>query len=180
MHDDPSGIADESVDSFIARRFGRPVAEELASAGIHGIYAGDTRRLSVRAVLPALWELEKEWGSVVLGALFGAFARRRGWKKSSPWRAWQEAEVEEMQRVKERVRAKGGQALVDGMEKASVWGVKGGLQVLTETLRDKLEAEGVEFWMGEKGKVEQVEKVEGVWQVSQTILFPPEAHAHIS
>lgn len=176
MHNDPSGVADESVDSFIARRFGRPVAEELASAGIHGIYAGDTRRLSVRAVLPALWELEKEWGSVVLGALFGAFARRRGWKKNSPWRARQEAELKEMERVKKRVRAKGGEALVNEMEKASVWGVKGGLQVLTETLRDKLEAEGVEFWMGDKGKVEHVEKVEGLWQVSQPRVLPYEAH----
>ncbi|BGP32062.1 oxygen-dependent protoporphyrinogen oxidase [Rhodotorula toruloides] len=165
LHDDPSGLADESVDSFIARRFGRRLADELASAGIHGIYAGDTRRLSVRAVLPALWELEKEWGSVVLGALFGSFARRRGWKKSSPWRIRQQAEMEEMERVKERIRANGGEALVEDMEKASVWGVKGGLQVLTETLREKLEAEGVEFWIGEKGKVEHVEKVEEGWQI---------------
>ncbi|BGP24634.1 protoporphyrinogen oxidase [Rhodotorula toruloides] len=165
LHGDPSGVADESVDEFTARRFGRALADELASAGIHGIYAGDTRRLSIRAVLPALWELEKEWGSVILGALFGSFARKRGWKENSPWRIRQQAEMEETERVKERIRANGGDALVEVMEKASVWGVKGGLQTLTETLREKLEAEGVEFWMGKKGKVEHVEKVGGAWQI---------------
>lgn len=108
---------------------------------------------------------------MVIGALVGSFARRRGWKKNSPWRMRQQAEAEEMEHVKGRIRAQGGEALVEDMEKASVWGVKGGLQVLTETLREKLEAEGVEFWMGEKGKVEHVEQVEGGWQVSPSECF---------
>ncbi|BGP16158.1 oxygen-dependent protoporphyrinogen oxidase [Rhodosporidiobolus nylandii] len=140
----------------------------MASAMIHGIYAGDTRRLSIRAVFPQLWEAEREWGSVVLAGLFGGLARRKGWKKKSAWRLQKEKEDAEMEQVKSRLRDSGaeGQELVKSMEGASVWGIRGGLQGLTETLEERLRKEGVEFWMGEQGSVEQVEKVEGNWQVT--------------
>ncbi|GAA5832599.1 hypothetical protein JCM3770_004790, partial [Rhodotorula araucariae] len=158
---------DESVDTFFARRFGRVLADEMLSAMIHGIYAGDARRLSVRAVFPQLWEAERECGSVVLAGLFGGLARRRGWKRRSAWRARQEGEVDEMRRIKARVRASGdeGALLVERMDGASVWGIKGGIQGLTDTLRDRLRDQGVEFWMGERGRVEQVKKLEDGWRV---------------
>ncbi|BGP40042.1 oxygen-dependent protoporphyrinogen oxidase [Rhodotorula kratochvilovae] len=166
LHALPDG-GDESVDAFFARRFGRVLADEMLSAMIHGIYAGDARRLSVRAVFPQLWEAEREWGSVVLAGLFGGLARRRGWKERSVWRARQEGEEGEMRAIKARLRASGdeGEQLVGRMEKASVWGVKGGLQGLTETLRDRLRDEGIEFWMGEKGRIEQVVKVRNGWRI---------------
>lgn len=171
-HDLPDG-GDESVDAFFARRFGKPIAEEMASAMIHGIYSGDSRRLSVRAVFPQLWEAEREWGSVVLAGLLGGFARRRGWKNKSAWRVAKEKEDEEMEKVKSGLRASGkeGEELVGRTEGASVWGVRGGLQELTLALEERLRKEGVEFWMGEQGKVEKVEKVEGNWKVRCS--FPP-------
>ncbi|GJN89373.1 hypothetical protein Rhopal_002353-T1 [Rhodotorula paludigena] len=167
LHADPSGAADESVDAFFTRRFGPVLASELVSAMIHGIYAGDARRLSVRAVFPQLWDAEREWGSVVLAGVFGRWARERGWKEKSAWRVRVEAEEVEMRRVKERIRESGaeGEELVQDMEKASVWGVKGGLQGLTEQLRERLAGEGVEFRMGEKGRVEEVVKVDGRWRI---------------
>ncbi|BGP48150.1 oxygen-dependent protoporphyrinogen oxidase [Rhodotorula kratochvilovae] len=174
LHALPDG-GDESVDAFFARRFGRVLADEMLSAMIHGIYAGDARRLSVRAVFPQLWEAEREWGSVVLAGLFGGLARRRGWKERSVWRARQEGEEGEMRAIKARLRASGdeGEQLVGRMEKASVWGVKGGLQGLTETLRDRLRDEGIEFWMGEKGRIEQVVKVRNGWRLLPSSLAPP-------
>ncbi|KAI5481922.1 protoporphyrinogen oxidase [Pseudohyphozyma bogoriensis] len=57
----PSG-GDESIDAFFSRRFGAKLGEELASAMVHGIYSGDSRRLSIRACFPGLWEAEREWG----------------------------------------------------------------------------------------------------------------------
>lgn len=164
-----SGHGDESVDSFFSRRFGKPLAEEMISAMIHGIYAGDSRKLSVRAVFPQLWEAEREFGSVILAGLFGGIARRKGWKEKSAWRKNVEKEEREMERIKERIRETGreGKELVEAMEKASVWGVKGGLQEITIRMKEWLEREGVEVRIGgEKGSVEAIERNEnGDWRV---------------
>lgn len=63
---------DESVDSFLSRRFGRKVARVLGSAMVHGIWAADSRELSVRASFPSLWEVEERgWGGVMRGILRG-------------------------------------------------------------------------------------------------------------
>ena len=37
---------------------------------MHGIYAGDTDKLSIKSCFPSIYELEKEHGSVVKGMLF--------------------------------------------------------------------------------------------------------------
>jgi len=66
----PTGAHDESVDSFLSRRFGDTFARIFGSALVHGIYATDSRTLSVRAAFPILWEAEERgWGSVVRGFL---------------------------------------------------------------------------------------------------------------
>ncbi|KAI2622450.1 Protoporphyrinogen oxidase [Hypoxylon sp. NC1633] len=54
----PSGIQDESVGSFLSRHFGRRLVDNLASAIAHGLNAGDVHRISAKALLPSLWELE--------------------------------------------------------------------------------------------------------------------------
>ncbi|GAA5918162.1 hypothetical protein JCM1841_005281 [Sporobolomyces salmonicolor] len=166
-HSQPDG-GDESVDAFFARRFGRALADEMVSAMVHGIYAGDARRLSVRAVFPQLWDAEREWGSVVLAGVVGAFARRRGWKRASGYRRRVEQEADEMEAVKARMRASGdeGSALVAAMERASVWGVKSGVQEITARQKEWLEEHGVEVWRGREGRVERVEKVGGAWRVT--------------
>lgn len=137
---------------------------------IHGIYSGDTRLLSVRVVFPGLWDAEREWGSVILAALFGGWWRKwiRGGKKSA-YRVMVEAEEKELEKVKERVRDRvpQGVTLCERMESASVWGVEGGLEKLTDGVRDWLEKEGVEIWKGEKGQVLGVEAIKGGWRVSR-------------
>lgn len=73
---DPS-LKDESVGSFITRRFGdESFSENLASAIFHGIYAGNVWNLSVRAILPTLWEQEKKHGSIMRAWADSAFSRR--------------------------------------------------------------------------------------------------------
>ena len=52
----PEELDDESLDTLITWLFGRETAE-LASALAHGIYAADSRKLSVRAGFPALWNI---------------------------------------------------------------------------------------------------------------------------
>lgn len=53
-----SDVNDESVGDFLARRFGKNVTDNIASAFFHGIYAGDLYKLSARTLLPLLWYLE--------------------------------------------------------------------------------------------------------------------------
>lgn len=54
----PENVKDESVGSFISRRYGKPITDNLVSALFHGIYAGNIYNLSARTLLPKLWYLE--------------------------------------------------------------------------------------------------------------------------
>lgn len=56
---------DESLASFVTRRFGREVLERLAQPLIGGIYSGDPSRLSMQATLPQFVEMERKYGSLV-------------------------------------------------------------------------------------------------------------------
>jgi len=59
-------VEDESVDAFFTRRFGPEFARIFASALVHGIYAMDSRKLSLRAAFPMLWNAEDYGGGSVL------------------------------------------------------------------------------------------------------------------
>ena len=64
----PADLKDESVDVFLTRRFGHDFARTFGSAIGHGIYACDSRKLSVRAAFPTLWKAEERGeGSIVRG-----------------------------------------------------------------------------------------------------------------
>lgn len=65
---------DESVSSFISRRFNSQVADNLVSAVIHGIYAGDIDQLSAQALFGPIRNLEH---SGVLYGLITNAARTR-------------------------------------------------------------------------------------------------------
>ena len=66
-----TGGADESVDSFIRRRFGAEVAERVAAPLLGAIYTNDTRRLSLMATVAHLRAYEQEHGSLLLASLRG-------------------------------------------------------------------------------------------------------------
>jgi len=76
---------DESIEDFIARRFGREAARRLAAPLLGGIYAGDIGELSVLSTFPQLVDVEKKHGSLARGLLALQLARARqngGAKKS--------------------------------------------------------------------------------------------------
>jgi len=58
---------DESLASFVTRRFGREVLDRLAQPLIAGIYSADPRRLSMRATLPRFLDVERRHGSLIRG-----------------------------------------------------------------------------------------------------------------
>jgi oxygen-dependent protoporphyrinogen oxidase len=49
---------DESVHGFAARRIGRQAADVLVQAMVSGVFAGDAKRLSLRATFPKMWAME--------------------------------------------------------------------------------------------------------------------------
>lgn len=125
-------LADESVHSFFARRFGEPLAENIASAMIHGIYAGDSRELSMQSVLPALVDAEQKHGSVLRAAL--------------PWEKYLNKYFRDEQRNRSREdRAKMAEvagrldpALVARVKDASIYSFPNGLSEIVGALEDHL------------------------------------------
>ncbi len=57
--------ADESIGSFIGRRFGREAVTYLAEPLLAGIHAGDVNRLSMRGLFPRFVDAERKYGSVL-------------------------------------------------------------------------------------------------------------------
>jgi oxygen-dependent protoporphyrinogen oxidase len=60
---------DESMESFVCRRFGREMFERLVQPLIGGIYTADPRMLSLSATMPRFIQMEQQYGSVIRGAL---------------------------------------------------------------------------------------------------------------
>jgi len=101
--------ADESVAAFARRRAGREAAAVFADALCTGIHGGDPELLSAHAAFPRLTAFEAVHGSVVRGLM------RSGRQKRAEARARGELPPH-----------------------ARMWSFRDGLNVLTETLRDRL------------------------------------------
>ncbi|XP_055083961.1 LOW QUALITY PROTEIN: protoporphyrinogen oxidase [Periophthalmus magnuspinnatus] len=67
---------DESLHSFVSRRFSSELADIAVDSLCRGVFAGDCRKLSVRACFPRLHRAERSRGSVLLGMLFGSGSKR--------------------------------------------------------------------------------------------------------
>ena len=59
------GDEDESIGTFVRRRFGQEAVDYLAEPLLAGIHAGDVDRLSLQALFPRLLEAERQSGSVL-------------------------------------------------------------------------------------------------------------------
>ena len=68
---------EESVAAFVRRKFGNEILEYLVAPFVSGVYAGDPEKLSLRAAFPTLDEWERQYGSVLRGALKSRPAREK-------------------------------------------------------------------------------------------------------
>ena len=68
------GHEDESLASFVRRRFGDELLDRLAQPLVSGIYGADPDLLSLRATMPRFLDVEREARSVA----FGLWRRQRG------------------------------------------------------------------------------------------------------
>ncbi len=68
-----NGANDESLASFVRRRFGNEALERMAQPMVGGIYTADPETLSLRATLPRFLDMEQKHRSLILALL-----RQRG------------------------------------------------------------------------------------------------------
>ena len=66
---------EESIATFVRRRFNQEIVDYVANPFVAGIYAGDPEQLSVRHALPKLYGLERTHGSIIKA--FGGMMRAR-------------------------------------------------------------------------------------------------------
>ncbi|APZ93772.1 Protoporphyrinogen oxidase [Fuerstiella marisgermanici] len=62
---------DESLASFVRRRFGTEALERLVQPLVGGIYTADPEKLSLKATLPRFLDMERQHGSVIRATLAG-------------------------------------------------------------------------------------------------------------
>ncbi len=60
-------VADESLAGFFRRRIGDQASRRLVEPLVRGIYGGDAESLSLRATFPQLAEIERRYGSLIVG-----------------------------------------------------------------------------------------------------------------
>jgi oxygen-dependent protoporphyrinogen oxidase len=75
--------AEESLASFVRRRFGREALDRLVQPLVGGIYTGDPGNLSLKATLPQFLAMERQHGSLIRAAWRQRGDARRREKESS-------------------------------------------------------------------------------------------------
>ena len=75
---------DESIASFVRRRFGQEALERVGQPMIAGVYSGDPEQLSLSSTMPKFRDLESRHGSVIRGLLRNAKEHHLTKKVSGP------------------------------------------------------------------------------------------------
>ncbi|XP_055586663.1 protoporphyrinogen oxidase [Uranotaenia lowii] len=107
-------LEDESMYSFVDRRFGREIADYAVSSMLCGICAGDAKQISVNFLMKSLFEVEQKHGGVIKGFLKETMAKRQTNQKTKDPLA--------------------GLAKKAKSEKWSIYSIQGGLQALPDRL----------------------------------------------
>lgn len=61
--------ANESVAEFVTRRIGAEFLDKAIDPFVSGVYAGDPANLSMRSAFPKLYEMERDFGSLIMGTI---------------------------------------------------------------------------------------------------------------
>ena len=68
---------EETISEFVERRLGKEFLDYAINPFVAGVYAGDPSRLSVRSAVAKIYALEKNYGSLIKGAIKGAKERKK-------------------------------------------------------------------------------------------------------
>nr|XP_044998054.1 protoporphyrinogen oxidase isoform X4 [Jaculus jaculus] len=130
--------SDETVHSFAQRRLGPEVASLAMDSLCRGVFAGNSRELSIRSCFPSLFQAEQTHRSILLGLLLGAG------KTPQPDSG-----------LIRQARA----------ERWSQWSLRGGLEMLPQALHTHLTSKGVSVLRGQPVCGLSLQP-EGRWKVS--------------
>lgn len=123
----PDTLEDESVGSFLSRRLGSSkIPDNIVSAVLHGIYAGDIYQLSIKSLQPALWHSEGQHGSLLNG-----FMANRSQKGTTI--QWRDGALMQEMTSKPNSLARSSE-----MDFASVYSFKKGIGQLSDKLSSSL------------------------------------------
>lgn len=75
-------VREETVAEFVTRRLGSEFLDYAVNPFVAGVYAGNPEELSVQAAFPKLYALEKNYGGLIRGQIFGARERKMRTEKS--------------------------------------------------------------------------------------------------
>ncbi len=78
-----SRVEDESMGSFVRRRFGQELLERVVQPLMGGIYAGDPEELSLKSTMPRFLELERTRRSIIWATLLEQRRRARSQRTGS-------------------------------------------------------------------------------------------------
>lgn len=129
-------VRDESVGDFLSRRFSPELADNIASAVMHGIYAGDIYNLSARTLLPHLWFLETrdpDSSSLIMESL-DLFLKRKQSK------AYEDVKFRNMNPIDQSIGASTN-FVMRGFKNASIISWSEGMGYMVRKLTEKLEKE---------------------------------------
>jgi protoporphyrinogen/coproporphyrinogen III oxidase len=59
----------ESVAEFVSRRISAEFLDKAIDPFVSGVYAGDPHNLSMRSAFPKLYEMERDFGSLIMGTI---------------------------------------------------------------------------------------------------------------
>ncbi|KAI9810347.1 MAG: N-acetyl-glucosamine-6-phosphate deacetylase [Pycnora praestabilis] len=164
----PSNLEDESVGSFISRRFSPALADNIVSAVLHGIYAGDVYKLSIKSLQPLLWEWEGKYGSITSALL------NYPWFTNGKLMLLQDAEIWNARTLGPILSRK-----LKGISEASVYTFKGGLGELADKLEEHLrQCKNVTVKTDSKiAKIKYIGQSEGI-KITTQRNQPPATHTH--
>ncbi|XP_032677012.1 protoporphyrinogen oxidase isoform X2 [Odontomachus brunneus] len=133
---------DESIYSFVQRRFGQDIADHIISPIVCGVYAGDARQISVNFMFKSLFEMEQKHGSVVKGLLINQLEKLFSRTKSRETKEDADESVEDSSATSLARKAR--------LENWAIWSLQGGLEQLPLALVNNLEKRGVRIETGTK------------------------------
>ncbi|XP_065083231.1 protoporphyrinogen oxidase [Ochlerotatus camptorhynchus] len=123
-------LEDETMYSFVDRRFGKEIADYAVSSMLCGICAGDAKQISVKFLMKSLFDVEQKHGGVVKGMLKEALNKKD--KK--------ESKQELLSALARRAKS----------ENWSIYSIHGGLQTLPDRIGTILQKSGVGIETGVK------------------------------
>lgn len=126
---------DESIYSFVQRRLGQDIADNLISPIICGISAGDARETSVNFLLKEWFEAEQKHGSIVKGLLINRLKKSFSKSKDAA-----KDNIDDKSAVRLSTLVKRAQK-----ENWILWGLRGGLEQLPQALADNVKGRGVKI-----------------------------------